>query len=119
MTCPKFEVARVKDGDTIDVRGQLWPGLYQAATIRLDGINAAEIHSHRPCEARDARVARDRVIELTKDGVYLENINLSLYKRWTAIVLLPDGTNLNQLLVSEGLAINYDGQAKRPEWVCK
>lgn len=112
-------VLRVKDGDTLIVRGELWPGLTQEATIRLAGINAAEIHSARPCEVRDANAARSRVIELTRQGVRLEQVEQGLYKRWSAVVLLPDGTNLNQLLVNEGLAVNYDGQTKRPEWACK
>jgi endonuclease YncB( thermonuclease family) len=46
-------VKRVVDGDTIDVRAELWPQFFIETRIRLAGIDTPELHGKCP-EERDS-----------------------------------------------------------------
>lgn len=94
-----YEVLKVLDGDTIIVRG--------GGKVRLLGINTPEIaHRQQAAEPFGDRAHR-RLQQLLKGKrVYLEfdQQRRDRFKRLLAHVTLEDGSNINELLLREGLA---------------
>ena len=76
------EVVRVIDGDTLDVRVDLWPGLQAIYAVRVRGIDAPELR-RAGCEAerRWAAEAKAQVEKLYDVGsrVRLENVEYDAY----------------------------------------
>lgn len=99
-----YIVEKVVDGDTIKVRvgGQL-------KTVRLVGINTPEtVDPRKPVECM-GQAASDRLKQLlTGTEVSLETdptqADQDRYGRWLRFVFLPDGTDVGQQLLEEGLA---------------
>lgn len=101
-----FRVAAVLDGDTIDLDS---PDRRQATTrVRLWGIDTPELASRdrpaQPGAEAAAQWVRQRV-DQTQVTVRLEpHRQRGRYGRLLAYVVLPDGTVLNERLLSAGLA---------------
>jgi micrococcal nuclease len=108
------DVVSVYDGDTIRVNIHLGFGLNwkgeksKGVSIRLYGIDTPEVRGE---ERPQGLIARDRVRELILGKtVTIKTImdSTGKYGRYLGIVVMEDGTNLNDLLVSEGLAeVNF------------
>jgi endonuclease YncB( thermonuclease family) len=96
---PLYKVERVIDGDTIVVE--------HGGKVRLLGINAPEI-AHRTSAAEPlGNRAHHRLQQLLEgQRVYLEfdQRHRDPYNRLLAHVILEDGTEVNALLLREGLA---------------
>jgi endonuclease YncB( thermonuclease family) len=114
------KVIKVYDGDTITIASKL-PNtetpIYRFS-VRLSGIDSAEIHGKTQNEKKHAIVARDKLHELIFGKmVHLKNISTEKYGRMLADVYL-DNLHINQWMLDQHLAIPYDGGAKhRPkEW---
>lgn len=119
---PGTVIARVLDGDTVEadlISSNVGFGVSITfpVRLRLNRINTDPVKT-----ATGAR-ARARVLELTA-GVRLFITTGKGYKygapagtsgEWMAEVRLPDGRNLSDLLVGEGLACYWDGQGPRPD----
>jgi endonuclease YncB( thermonuclease family) len=96
------------DGDTLRVDGQL---------VRLVGLDAPELHARCAVELELAQAARDRLRELVAGGVNLEYLNArDRYGRLLAIARQPNGYNVADVLIGEGLARRYDGRTARAGW---
>ena len=96
---PLYTVDKVIDGDTIVVR--------HGGKVRLLGINTPEIaHRDRAAEPLGNKAYQRLKQLLTGKKVYLEfdQQRRDRFKRLLAHVTLEDGTNLNELLLREGLA---------------
>lgn len=110
-------VTRAIDGDSIEVRATIWPDLTASTQIRVAGVDAPELR--RPqCDAERALAerARDRTAALTDNGVVLVDPRLGKFAgRVVAQVILPDGRNLADVLIAEGLGRAYDG-GRRKGW---
>ena len=100
------ELIRVVDGDTIRVRAHIWPDHSVDVMVRLEGIDAPEIH--RPdCRAERtlAEQAKSEIESITDTSVTLHNVHLGKYAgRVVAQARLPNGINLADHLVEKGLA---------------
>jgi micrococcal nuclease len=114
------KVIKVYDGDTITIASKL-PNtetpIYRFS-VRLNGIDSAEIHGKTQNEKKHAIVARDKLHELIYGKmVHLKNISTEKYGRMLADVYL-DNIHVNQWMLENKLAIPYDGGTKhRPaEW---
>ena len=98
----------VYDADTIRVDIDLGFGVWlHNQSVRLFGINAPEV---RGAERPEGLVSRDRLRErLTDQDVTIETFKdrKGKYGRWLAVVWLGD-ENMNEWLVSEGLAVEAD-----------
>jgi endonuclease YncB( thermonuclease family) len=117
---PNTRVVRVLDGDTLDIeviRDIGFEGkVIFPVRVRVNRINAPALSSVA------GKVARDRVVALL--GTATVNVTtLRGYKygaptdrtgAWMAEVVLPDGTNLSDTLVTEGHAVYWDGTGARP-----
>jgi len=106
------EVLRIVDGDTIHVRAHIWLGQTLEIMVRLEGIDAPEIH--RPgcsAERNMANQAKAEVQAITSDMVYLHNIHRGKYAgRVVASASLPDGLVIGEHLVRKGLAVTEGAQ---------
>lgn len=100
-------VARVIDGDTIDV---LENG--KTVRVRFIGINAPEtVDPRKPVECFGPEASREMHELLDGGEVRLgtdsSQDSLDKYGRLLAYVFLPDGTDVNLFMVEEGFAREY------------
>jgi endonuclease YncB( thermonuclease family) len=123
-TWPGSTATRIIDGDTLVARLTRDIGFNGSVTfnqkLRLHRIDAYKVNTPK------GLAARERVINLAWTGpvaisaglpILLNIITVKPYKygdEWMAEVHLPDGRSLNELLVSEGLAVWWDGRGKAP-----
>lgn len=102
-----FTVARVIDGDTLDI--DISNGRSERTRIRLLGIDAPEAAGDQSPPMYFALQATEFARELAQSKsvvVYLDapNPTRGKYGRLLAYVQLPDGRFLNEVLLSEGYA---------------
>jgi endonuclease YncB( thermonuclease family) len=114
------KVIKVYDGDTITIASKL-PNtetpIYRFS-VRLSGIDSAEIHGKTANEKKEAILARDALHNLIFGKmVHLKNVSTEKYGRILADVYL-DNLHINEWMLNENLAVPYDGGTKqRPaEW---
>ena len=102
------------DGDTITVNLPGLPPLFgEGVSVRLIGIDTAEMRGHGPCEKEKAIQARDFVKQtlLRAKRIDLMHPQRDKYFRILADVQV-DGKSLSQALIASGLAVAYDGGTK-------
>lgn len=103
-----FEVARVIDGDTLDVAAP--DGRSPVTRVRLWGVDTPELADRR--EGRAAEPLAEEAAAFAREYCTGQRVRLHLeshrprgrYGRVLAYVELPDGTRLNELLLTHGLA---------------
>jgi micrococcal nuclease len=112
----RAEVTSVYDGDTITVMLDLGMGINRKAKCRLLGVDTPEIRTKSAAEKKAGYTARDRVRELILGKtVLLHSVaKPDKYGRLLVKVWAHDGSCVNQLLIDEGLAREYDGGTKVP-----
>ena len=110
------DVVRVVDGDTIEVRAEIWLDLAITVGVRLRGIDAPELRGRCLRETALARAATDRLAAAAGSGrLILTDIVHDKYAgRALADVATADGTDLAGLMLASGLARAYDGGTRGP-----
>ncbi len=105
----RAKVLDVYDGDTIRVEidlgfGLKWLGDGKGVQIRFFGINAPEVKGEDKSIGLESK-------KWLKDKIQGKNIILKTikdstekYGRYLGIIILDDGTNINELMVNEGYA---------------
>ena len=88
-----FKVIGVSDGDTIKILKDNEP-----ITVRLHGIDCPE--RKQPFHKKAKQFTSKHTLGKT---VFVNKHSQDKYKRWVADVILPDGNNLNHLIVENGL----------------
>ena len=117
----KGKVVKVYDGDTITVATRLpYSDKWYRFSVRLAGIDSAEIKGKTPNEKAAALKARDALHDLIFGKIVkLKRVSTEKYGRLLADIYLED-LHVNKWLLDNGLAIPYDGGNKaihRPtEW---
>jgi endonuclease YncB( thermonuclease family) len=110
------EVVRVIDGDTIEIRAQIWLQLALTSHVRVRGIDTPEMRGECFEEKAMAAAARDRLAELVGPALRLTNISDDKYfGRVVADVSAGDGTDIGAAMIASGLARPYDGET-RGDW---
>jgi micrococcal nuclease len=109
------DVVDVHDGDSILVDAHPWPGMTIRINVRVRGIDSPEIRGKCEAEKKAAIKARDRVVDLVKNSVRLENIALGKYAGRVVANVISDTGTVGAILIAEGLARSYDG-GKRAGW---
>jgi len=107
-----FEVVRVIDGDTLDLRVR--DGDSPVTRVRLWGIDTPEIA--KPQNDRPAEPWADEATAMTRELTEGQSVTLRLQRHRTrgrfgrllAYVVLPDGQELNGQLLQAGLAEHDD-----------
>jgi endonuclease YncB( thermonuclease family) len=121
---PKSQIIDVVDGDTVDtvLTRDVDLGFHITSRtalpfrLRLNRINTAKASSTRGKAARELVVAKTSgtTVDITTIKSYKFGGPRGKVAEYMAEVVLPDGTNLSDLLVAEGLAVPWDGQGERP-----
>lgn len=117
---PRSRITRVIDGDTIDasVRRDLGFGGWAQFPIRLrlNRINAAKLTTAKGKAARDrvAQLVTDVDLTITTVGAYKYGGPDDMDGEWMAEVVLPDGRNLSDVLLTEKLVVPWNGNGPRP-----
>jgi micrococcal nuclease len=111
------KVVNVYDGDTCTcVFNTYGLGLYKHS-VRLVGIDTPEIKGKTPEEKKAAMAVRDFVKDkILGQIVKLECRGSDKYGRVLGVITCPTGEVLNELLVSNGMALKYEG-GKKTEFV--
>jgi endonuclease YncB( thermonuclease family) len=106
-----IEVVRVIDGDTLEARVHLWPGLEMMTRVRLRGIDAPELKAHCPEERELAEIARDALQQMLAAGdVAIFNIGPDKYNGRVVADAATRGTpNVSSALLSAGHVRRYSG----------
>lgn len=103
----KATVQRVVDGDTVDLCIDLGFRLTTQLRVRLAGIDAPEVST------AEGKQVRDVVRGLLPPGLEViaktSKSPEDKYGRWMGVIVMADGTVLNDLLIREGHAKPYDG----------
>jgi endonuclease YncB( thermonuclease family) len=110
ITCPPSklnetsEVAYVHDGDTLKLK--------DGRKVRLIGINAPELARNNAPAESFAYPAKNALRKLIKTSSNIIGLSFGLeredkYKRTLAHLFLPDGTNIQTHLISQGLATAF------------
>lgn len=113
-----LEFGEVVDGDTIKATVQSLPRPLSSVSIRLRGIDTAEIRSKCPQAKFLAQQAKKFVEQSLKTAkvVKLENLSWDKYGGRILADVIIDNQNLSQLLVNRKLAIYYFGTKKNFDW---
>lgn len=115
----KCKIIKVIDGDSVVVDIDL--GFYVTLAnqhIRLTGIDTLETRSSDKVEKEMALLAKKRLIEKLPENSYQViqttefNNNEDKYGRILGIIVLQDGTNLNNWMIENNYAVKYQGENK-------
>ena len=107
----KIELLRVVDGDTVDVRIDLGFNVWHKCRVRLMGINAPESRTRDKEEKKRGLAAKQWLIntlDSAQADIEMRSHGSGKYGRILGEIYIND-ININQLMVSEGHAIKYDG----------
>ena len=110
------QVIKVYDGDSITIAAYL--PMYNSPlfrfSVRLNGIDTAEIKGKTEEEITAAKEARDALSKLIlHKEIILKNVATEKYGRILADVYLDD-LCINEWLINERYAVKYDGGTKKP-----
>ena len=102
---------RVVDGDTVDALVDLGFDTWKKVRIRMQGMNAPESRTRDLEEKTRGLAAKQFVIDILKkhhNNFILHSQGVGKYGRCLGEIFLGD-VKLNDLLISEGHAVAYDG----------
>jgi len=100
---------RVIDGDTIDAMIDLGFSVWVKKRVRLYGIDAPETRTRNLEEKARGFQTKERLVELLEKSdnkFVLVSHGIGKYGRCLGTILIND-TDINQLLIKEGLAEEY------------
>ncbi len=106
------------DGDTFAAYVLLDDDIRISVRVRIMNIDTAEIHGQCEYEINLALRARDRLAQLIPVGSTVELTGIKDDKylgRIDAYVIMPDGRDVGDVMVSENLARRYAG-GRRASW---
>jgi|TARA_B100001250_G_scaffold328246_1_gene292709 endonuclease YncB( thermonuclease family) len=108
------KIISVYDGDTFRADIDSYPPIIgKNIRIRIKDIDTPEISGQCEMEKKIAINARDRIKNLLESAIVVElrNIERGNFFRLIGDVYI-DGTNLGNLILNEGLAIEYSSKSK-------
>lgn len=116
------EFVKNYDADTITVKiPNVHPLIGDRVSVRVAGIDSAEMKSKNSCEYKSARAARKLVESQLKQAkrIDLKNVKRDKYFRILADVY-ADGILVKDLLIKNGFAVEYSGKTKSSvDWCAK
>ncbi len=109
------QVVRVIDGDTFEAAAQIWLGEAIEVRVRIDGIDAPELHGRCDQERVRAEAARAYLARRIEGGeVRLSAVRYDKYGGRVDAVVEDDSGNIGDAMVRAGLARPYHGERRRP-----
>lgn len=115
----KADVLSVYDGDTITCQIRLPFNLSKKSSIRVASIDTPELRTRNKAEKALGYKAKDRMVELCGNQVWLESIDggkEDRYGRVLANLYTLDGIDIAETLINEHLGVAYDGGTKSHVW---
>jgi len=116
-----YKVIRVIDGDTIDIEASfLPPELGKHLKLRIYGIDTPEKGHQAKCNAE--RKKSEIATKFVEDKIANAKVIKVELRKWDKFGgrvlgdLIIDGYRLSDLLISEDLAVSYDGGRKTKNW---
>ena len=110
------QVVRVIDGDTFEAAAQIWLGEAVDVHVRIDGIDAPELHGKCPEERERAAAARDYLANRIGDGqVQLSQVRYDKYGGRVDAVVRDAGGDVGTAMIRKGYARPYSG-GRRGGW---
>ena len=112
----KAKIKRFVDGDTVDVDIDLGFGIVLAKQrIRLYGIDTPESRTRDKEEKFYGKLAAQFLKDQCKKGsCFTLKTHLDMKGKYGRILgeIIVDGVNINQLMIEEYIAVEYDGRSK-------
>jgi endonuclease YncB( thermonuclease family) len=110
------EVIGVTDGDTLEVRAEVWPDMDITVAVRIRGIDAPELHGDCESEREGADAAAEALARLIADtGVVLTAVAGDKYfGRVLADAATSEGEGIAAALLDQGLVRPYEGGRRQP-----
>lgn len=119
----RAEIVEIHDGDTltadVDLGFRVW---HNAAHLRLAGVSARELSMPGGPEAREHLVGLlppQSMVTIRSFKADKDPADDMSFDRYVAVVTLPDGRDLAELLVQAGWAAPWNGRARPipyPAW---
>lgn len=113
-----FEILRVVDGDTVAIKAPFLPApLKPELAVRIYGVDTPEKGHRAHCPSEAARGAA--ATEFTKQAVSQSKVRQIVIQSWDKFGgrvlgdIILDGKSLRQLLIANGYAREYYGDAKK------
>src|SRR5258706_8959811 len=109
-------VARVIDGDTIEVRAAIWLGQTLTVRVRIDGVDAPELEARCTEERKLALAARDFLAGRLEGGpVKLTRVVYDKYGGRVRADVADASGDIGHALLAMGLVRPYHGE-RRESW---
>ena len=109
-------VTRVIDGDTFEATANIWLGETIDVRVRMDGIDAPELHARCDSELQRANLARDALAKRIEGAdVWLADVKYDKYGGRVRAKVSDDQGSVNQMMLDKGYAREYHGE-KRGSW---
>lgn len=111
----RAEVVRVIDGDTFEAAARIWLGEAVDIHVRIQGIDAPELHARCGSEYARARAARAWLERRIGGGeVELSDVRYDKYGGRVRAVVRDGAGNVGQAMIAGGLARPYHGGHRQP-----
>ena len=108
------DVVRVIDGDTFEAAARIWLGEAIDIHVRIEGIDAPELHAHCTDERRRAEAARDYLASRIGDGeVELSAVRYDKFGGRVRAVVRDAGGDVAAAMIAKGFARPYHGERRR------
>jgi len=108
-------VDHIVDGDTLDVTVDLGFNISHKIRVRMYGINTPESRTRDLEEKARGLESKKRLTEIVtsymeEDTLFVKTKKKGKYGRYLGVLFSPEhSTNINDLLVEEGYAVEYFG----------
>jgi micrococcal nuclease len=108
------QVERVIDGDTLDVRAEIWIGQSLNIRVRIDGVDTPEIRGHCAEERQRAEAARAYLSRRIGGAeVRLTAIAYDKYGGRVRAAVSDASGDVATALIAKGFARPYHGERRR------
>ena len=110
----RAEVMRIIDGDTFEVSARIWLGEAVDVRVRIEGIDAPELHANCAEELRRAEAGRDYLSRRIAGGeVELRDVRYDKYGGRIRAVVRDDRGDVGAAMIAAGLARPYHGERRQ------
>lgn len=109
------DVIRIIDGDTFEAAARIWLGEAIDIHVRIDGIDAPELHARCREERQRAEAARDYLAERIGGGeVELSHVRYDKFGGRVDAVVRDGHGDVGKAMIAKGYARPYRGGHRRP-----
>ncbi|MDE3114389.1 MAG: thermonuclease family protein [Pseudomonadota bacterium] len=111
----RAEVLRVIDGDTFEATAHIWLGEAIDVHVRIEGIDAPELHARCEDERLRAEAARDYLARRIEGGeVQLMNVHYDKFGGRVDATVKDARGDIGRAMIAAGQARSYHGERRKP-----